>query len=351
MIKVGMLGSGGIGAVHGDAYKRVRNARVVAVADCIPEVADRLASELQAQAYYSIDALLEDREVEMVDVCLPTPIHADAVVAAARAGKHILCEKPIARNLDEADRMIRAVRQAGVKAMIAQVVRFWPQYALIKETLVRGDIGAPLAATATRLVAHGRLGMGWHFTPELGDGAILDLHIHDLDYIYYLLGKPQRVYAAGVKSPSGTYDHVVTSLDYGRFIATAEASFRLPAGFPVTFAFRLVGEKGCVDYRFSGAWHGSEGGQQDDLAVFLAGQPPQHPSYSQVDAFAAEIEYFAECIMTGREPDMASLADARAVLEVNVAARRSAATGQVVELERAGDDAAAIAATNEGGSS
>jgi len=332
MVKVGLLGAGGIGAVHGAAYQRINRARVVAVADCVAEVADTLAAELGARAYYSVDDLLNDGEVEMVDICLPTHVHAEAVVRAAKAGKHILCEKPIARNLDEADRMIEAARQAGVKAMIAQVVRFWPAYATIKAIVEGGDLGAPLAATATRLVSHGRLGTGWHFDPERGGGALLDLHIHDLDYLCDLFGRPKSVYALGVRSESGTYDHVLTSLDYGETKATAEASFRMPAGFPITFDFRLLGDKGCAQYRFVGGRLGGEGGDENELTVYVSGQNPRRLSCPATDAFVAEIDYFVGCILDDRQPVMASLEEARSVLEVYLAAKQSLTTGQVVLL-------------------
>jgi len=106
MIRVGLLGVGFIGATHAACYKNIAGARLVAVADVNREAADRVAAEHGARAYYAVEPLLEDKEVDAVDICLPTFLHEQTVVSAAEAGKHILCEKPIARHLGEVDHML-----------------------------------------------------------------------------------------------------------------------------------------------------------------------------------------------------------------------------------------------------
>ena len=246
MIRVGLLGAGLIGRVHARAYSQIESARLVAVADIDHGAANQVAAEHGARAYYAIEALLADPEIDTVDVCLPTYLHEQAVVGAAGAGKHVLCEKPIARSLAEADRMLEAVEGSGVTAMIAQVVRFSPQYVAIKECLERGDLGRPLAAVAARLAAPPNWAR-WFQCPQLSGGAALDLHVHDLDYLFHLFGQPERVFAVGSQSAAGAWDHVLTTLDYGDKAATAEASYMMPTRFPFTTTFRLLGEKGCIE--------------------------------------------------------------------------------------------------------
>ena len=330
MIRVGLLGVGFIGATHAACYKNVAGARLVAVADVNREAADRLAAEHGTRAYYAVEPLLEDQEVDAVDVCLPTFLHEQAVVRAAEAGKHILCEKPIARSLDEVDHMIEAVHRAGVQCMVAQVVRFWPQYAAIKELLDTGQIGQPWMATASRLTSFPGWST-WFGDPALSGGAILDLHIHDLDYVFYLFGRPERVYAVGNADASGAWNQVVTTLHYGDKAAVVEASFMMPPGFPFTAAFRLVGTLGCAEYRFR------VGGQVDqrdvattEFTLYRPGQPPESPHCSDKDPYLAEIEYFIDCLMQGKRPEIATLEEARTVLQIALAARESLEHGRVV---------------------
>ena len=333
MIRVGLLGVGFIGATHAACYKNIAGARLVAVADVNREAADRVAAEHDARAYYAVEPLLEDKEVDVVDVCLPTFLHEQAVVSAAEAGKDILCEKPIARSLSEVDHMLGAVRRAGVKCMVAQVVRFWPQYAAIKELLDMGRIGQPWMATASRLTSFPGWST-WFGDPALSGGAILDLHIHDLDYVFYLFGRPGRVYAVGHADASGAWNQVVTTLYYGDKAAVAEASFMMPPGFPFTATFRLVGTQGCVEYRFR------VGGQVDqrdvattEFTLYRPDQPPESPLCSDQDPYLAEIEYFVDCVMQGKHPEVATLEEARAVLQIALAAQESLEHGRVVTLK------------------
>jgi len=294
--RVGLLGAGFVGTIHAQAYAAIPEARLVAVADAKQEAADKLAGSCGARAYYDAQQLLDEEDLDVIDVCLPTFLHERFVVSAAERGRHVLCEKPIALTLEQVDHMLTAVRQAGVFAMVAQVIRFWPQYVVIRDTLESGQLGAPLIATAARLAEPPDWG-GWFRDPSLSGGALLDLHIHDLDYIYSLFGKPQSVYAAGVASPTGAWDYVVSSLDYGNKRAVAEASFMMPKGFPFQMAFKLLCTDGCAEYRFR------VGGQVDqrehaetELAIYRSGEPPAYPAYSHEDRYTAEIAHFLRCV-------------------------------------------------------
>ena len=328
MIRVGLLGAGSIAAIHSEAYQEIEGARVVAVADVNHAAADRLAQEHQARAYYEIESLLEDRRVDMVDVCLPTFLHERTVVRAAEARKHVLCEKPIGRSLEEVDRMITAVRQAGVHAMVAQSTRFWPQFVVIKELLDLGELGRPLMATATRLSIPK---WGWFKDPQLSGGALLDLLVHDLDYFFHIFGKPQSVYAVGLTSETGAWDEVVAVLDYVDKKAIAEASYLMPARFPFVMSFRLLGDRGYVEYRHQGELL-EQTVPETRFVLYLAGKPPASLPCSDRDGYAGEIEYFVNCLVQDKPPEIATLEEARTVLQIALAAERSLEIGQVVAL-------------------
>ena len=328
MIGVGLLGAGSIGSIHFDGYRDLTCAKVVAVADANREAANRLAEACGATAYYDISDLLTDGRVDMVDVCIPTFLHERAVVGAAEAGKHVLCEKPIALGLESADRMIAAVRASGVKAMVAQVMRFWPQYVMIKDLLDRGELGRPLAAVAERLSAPK---WGWFKDPTLSGGAVLDIHIHDLDFFYYLFGEPSSVYALGLRSQTGGWEHVMTSLDFGSVKAVAEGSYLMPEGYPFLQSIRVLGDKASVEYRSQGEVV-ERAAEDAGFSLCRPGEPPMALEAPEVDGYAAEIEYFVSCVKDDRESEIATFEEARTVLRLALAATTSLKTGEVVTL-------------------
>ncbi len=332
MIKVGLLGAGGIGKVHARAYDRIAGARIVAVADSVRERAEALAAPLQAHVYEDWRPVLDDPQVEMVDICLPTYLHEAAVVAAAQAGKHILSEKPVTLSLPQADRMIAAVERAGVHAMIAQVIRFWPHYLAIKGMIERGDLGAPIMAQAARL---GSLPAwsSWYADPALSGGALLDLHIHDLDWLFYLFGMPKTVYAIGRQLENGAWNQILTSLDFGATKAAAEASLLMPKGFPFTMTFRILGDKGYAEYRSGGIQADPHAAARThSLVVSREDRELEYVTCADDDPYEAEIRYFVACLNEGRAPSVATLTEARCVLQIALAVRQSLQTGKVVAL-------------------
>jgi predicted dehydrogenase len=334
MIQVGLLGAGGMGSCHAAAYKSISGARVVAVADGALERAQRVAAEHGARAYARMEDVFADPEVEMVDVCLPTYLHEQAVVGAAAAGKHVLTEKPVALNLEQVDRQIAAVERAGVKAMVAQVCRFMPHYARIKEYLDLGLLGRPISAVAYRLGGLPAWG-SWFRDPSLSGGALLDLHIHDLDMLYYLFGKPRSVFATGVLI-DGAWNQVHSCLQYDGFVATAEASFLMPPHGPFLPGFRLMGEKGCAIHPYQGSQSLSQEGaalaRGNDLAFFLGREQPERPALPGVDPVQAEIEYFIARVTRSEPVEIASLEQARTVLTIVDAVRQSLETGKAIHL-------------------
>jgi len=330
MARVGVLGAGFMGSTHAGIYKQLASAQLVAVADANRPLADELAGKHGVRAYYDIDSLLADPEIEAVDVCLPTFLHERCVLGAAKQGKHVLCEKPVALSIDQVDKMIDAVDKAGVISMVGQVIRFWPQYVAIHDLLRKGELGDPLMVTATRLSAPPAWG-NWFKDPKLSGGAVLDLHIHDLDYVYWLLGMPKSVYAVGLQGEMGAWDYVQTSLTFDKARAVVEASFLMPKGFPFQMAVRVMGSKATAEYRFRVLGQVGERSQAEtELRLYRPDEPAQSLPSAEKDAYVAELEYFVQCLNERRQPRVATLRQARDTLRIALAARRSAETGQAV---------------------
>ena len=216
--------------------------------------------------------------------------------------------------------------------MVAQVLRFWPEYTVIKGLLDDQVLGQPLVAYAARL-EEPRL-VNWVSDPALGGGAALDLHVHDLDFLYSVFGLPQTVYAIGQQSKKGAWDHLFTSLDFGSVKGVAEASYMMPRKHPISTEFRLVCTEGSVTYR-SGFVRGDELRVQalSELTVHRPNRPPENLDKPGQDGYLAEIEYFADAVNQGSAPAIATMAEALDVLDVAMAVQKSLTSGEVIHLD------------------
>ena len=219
MIKVALIGIGYIGNAHLSALKQIGNAQLTAIVDYHEENGRKAAQENNAKYFKNIDDLLKNADIDCVDICVPTFAHAELAIKAANAGKHILCEKPLALSLNDADDMINAAKQNNVKAMTGHVLRFWPEYVKIKEIIDSGYLGKPLNAFCERLAITPDWQVGaWDKNEKFSGGAAVDLHIHDLDFLIWLFGKPEIVKAQGMLTPEnpkeGGFSHIFTTAKF-----------------------------------------------------------------------------------------------------------------------------------------
>jgi predicted dehydrogenase len=165
-------------------------------------------------------------------------------------------------------------------------------------------------------------------------GAVVDLHIHDLDLLNWLFGQPQRVFARGIQGETGGWDHVITQVEYERVTACAEASFLMPQDFPFTAGLRILCEGGVIEYHFRASGASFETGQPAHyLCLHEPGKPNQPIAFDQGDAFERELAYFVACVRDNQPPAVVTLADARLALQTALAARDSLETGQPIRVE------------------
>jgi predicted dehydrogenase len=334
MINVAIIGVGGIAGGHIAAYHELENANLAALCDVIPERAQGKgrtittnigANEQQplqvAKAYTEYRDCLADPEIDMVDICLPSDLHAPVAIAALEAGKHVLCEKPMALNVEDCDRMIAAARTHDRLLMIAQVIRFWPEYLVLKELVDSGKYGKLRTATFRRLSSVPRwTSDGWMTDPERGGGCTLDLHVHDADFINYLLGLPREVYARGVEEDYGMssimveyrYDDEKVVFAEGAWLPAPEVPFRMP--------FIAYLERAVVDW------------ESGPLKVYPVEGEPYLPELSPTGAMTAEIKYFLDSVEQGIQPQESSPWSTRETVRMILAEVESARTGRPVNL-------------------
>jgi len=340
MIKVGLVGYGFMGHMHAQCYEAA-GAKIAAVADLEPDRRREAAEKFKCAAFPSLDELLGSAAVDLVDVCTPTYLHEELVLKAAAAGRNIMCEKPMSLTLESCDRMIAAVEKAGVAFMTGQVIRFWPEYQVIKEILDSGKYGHIDWLSARRLSPPPSWAWhGWLLDPKLSGGGVLDLHIHDLDYIHWILGMPQKVLAASGAGPQGGQDSVMT-VAWGHASgakSSAEGSLFLAPGFPFQMSLLVACEKATIRFDSAAApalvVYPVEGGSvAPPLPEPKVGASSEtQGNIGSPGGYFNENKYLVDCLEAGRKPAVVTPHDARESVRFSLAVSESARTGKVVEL-------------------
>ena len=328
-LRVGVVGAGFIGETHVDAWT-AEGARVV-VHDVDGTRAAALAERHGARAAASLAELID--QVTVVDVCTPTYLHAEVAIAAAEAKRHVICEKPIARTLADAETMVAAARRHGVRLFVAHVVRFFPEYVAARRAVLDGAIGDPAVLRLTRASFRPHQPAGhWFFDYARSGGIVLDLMIHDLDFARWIAGDVAAVQcrSVGVAQPGAGVDHAVAILTHrSGAISHVSASWGYA---PPTFrtAFEIAGSHGLIEHDSSATMpvapsllEAAGGGSATAMAdTGLAGDP-----------FRLELAEFGRAIRDGTEPRVGAV-DGLEALRLALAADESARTGRVVRLSR-----------------
>lgn len=312
-----------MGQTHANAYAHMRQTKVTRVFDQDLARARQIADQLGATPTDRIDDVLNDDGIQAVDVCLPTDLHREFVVKAAAKGKHVFSEKPIARSLEDAQAMKQACDDAGVKLMVGHVLRFFSEYKAAHDVVKSGRIGKPAVIRARRLSAFPKWSVGnWYADYERSGGPIVDLIIHDIDFIRWTFGEVKRVYARAK-------DHhalVTMRLESGA-ICHVEGSWAHPDGAPFVTSLEIAASNGL--YSTDNA---------DNTAVWTktttAGRFTYSPESPATDPYRLELESFYDSIINDTPPPVTGT-DAIGTLAVVLAAYESALSGQPVDVKGA----------------
>ena len=323
-MKVGVIGAGFIGAIHLSAYANMPEVEVVGVADARPGTAAAGAALVRARAYSSYEDLVLTEDVEVVDVCLPTAYHRELALGAARAGKHVILEKPIARTLEDAEAILEAFSGTENRLFVGHVVRFFPEYVKIKAMMDAGDLGTVGVARTSRRSPFLTGWNDWYADWRMSGGVLLDLVIHDFDFLRWTLGEVERVYARGVLGREyNRLDYALVTLRFaGGAIAHVEGQWGYPG--PFNYSIEVAGSRALVtaDSTESPSVQLLGGAASSrESPDFLTGKSP----------FQTELEHFIECIATGAEP-VVEPRDAYEALKIGLAATQSVLTGEPVAL-------------------
>ncbi|MBM3458101.1 MAG: Gfo/Idh/MocA family oxidoreductase, partial [Armatimonadetes bacterium] len=265
-------------------------------------------------------------ERDLLDLCLPSHLHREISIRAMEAGKHVLVEKPIALTVADAEAMIAAAEPTGRLLMVAQVLRFWPEFAAIREIMESGEYGALRGAHFKRVITRPTWsGDDWFADPTKTGGAVVDLHIHDTDFILYLLGRPAAVWSTGTVSDRGQVDYLVTEYQYpGKNVCvTAQSGAVAMKGIEFEHGYDVYFERGMLRHNSS---------HTPKLEVYTEDGGKHEYTPRITDAFAEQLRTAVQGVASGVLPDVIAARSACQSLEVVLAEAESVRTGLPVSL-------------------
>lgn len=312
MLKIGLIGCGGIGAVHAECWLSMGDAvELTAVADINLEKAQKYAKMSGARTYTDGQELLEKEKIDIVDICVPTFLHAKYLVKAMECVKNIIIEKPVCLREEEAQKLMEVQKKTGALVQVAHVVRFTDAYRYLKETVKSGIYGNVVSGSFSRLSPK-PLWMKGHDDIDVTGTMILDMHIHDVDFIRYLMEcEPEDIKTWSVKDESGIVQHIWTRYSFGKVVVTSEGSWDYPSGLPFASTFRVRLERAAIVLDESGtlAVYPEAGGkiipdlgekQEKDLGI----------NVSDLKPYMNEMRYFLEVIQTDNRKGITNLSEA-----------------------------------------
>lgn len=339
-VNVAVVGLGFMGVTHIKTYQTLKAAKLVAVCDSVrvpidgvlPGVAGNITGSgaldlgRDVKVYRVLDDLLADPEVELVDLCVPTPMHPEQSIAALKAGKHVLCEKPLALTAARARDIVRAAESASGFFMPAMCMRFWPGWSILKEVVTKKSYGKVQAARFRRMSAPPTWSKATYGSGKLTGGALLDMHIHDTDFVQFLFGRPKSVFATGITRGGDSIDHVVTQYILpGGPAVYAEGSWLLTGNF--NMAYTLLCERATLDYDLA---RGAEA-----LRITEQGKEPRTLKCEGADGYSGEIRYMLEAIQSGKAPKVVTARDGLGAVQICEAEAKSVKSGRVVAVPAA----------------
>jgi len=338
VINVAVVGLGFMGVTHLRAYLEIPGARIAAVCDpvrlpvkgILPGVAGNIKKTEDihlgagVKAFERWEDVLSEPDIDLVDICTPTSMHPQQVVAALKAGKHVLCEKPLARSSAAAREILQVAESSPGMLMPAMCMRFWPGWSWLKQVVTEKNYGEVLAARFRRVSEMPGWSRGGTYASGTDQGgALFDLHIHDTDFVNYLFGRPAGVFSTGVMNTAGVINHVVTQYQYqGGPAVCAEGSWLLTGGFDM--AYFIFCERATLDFDLAR-------GTRALIVTESSGQP-RVMEVAGPDGYGAELDYFIRCVAHRQAPKVVTARDGVTALEICEAEEKSVRSGLPIKL-------------------
>ncbi|MFC6823639.1 Gfo/Idh/MocA family protein [Halopelagius fulvigenes] len=331
MQRIGIVGSGFMATTHANCYQEIPGAEIAAVAS-LEDDREEFAAEHapNADTYGDAIEMMDDADLTAVDICSPTPTHQPFVEAAVDRGLNVFCEKPLARTVEDADAIVDAVNGSDVTFMTGHVLRYFPEYVEAKKRVDAGEIGTPGTLSTERLSSPPRYGSNsWFGHKEKSGGVLLDMAIHDFDYLRWVIGEVDRVFARTAEWDGGhlhQHSSVILRFEDGT-VGHVEASWAYPEGAPFLTSYEFAGDEGMLEFD-----------ARDENAVRVTGgaEGTNAPASPLAESpYTKELRHFVDCAENGDTPDITP-EDAREAVRIALAAIESSERGEPVSPSEVG---------------
>ncbi len=310
MLKVGLVGVGGISGAHIPAWLNLKDAELVAICDIRPKQMEKYTD---IRKYIDFDEMLQKEELDILDICLPTYLHADFSIKAMEKGINVICEKPISLKREDVKRIYDTAKKYNVNFMVAHVLRFWKEYEYVKSVYESGKYGRLISGTMTRLGSYPAWSWdGWMMDEKRSGLVPYDLHIHDLDFMVYAFGVPKKSTSFRAKEADQDFINVVYEFD--DFFVNTEASW-YASPYPFAAKFRFQFEEAVIANEGGGLKIYERGGKVIDLDESASGDTGEI-NLPKSGAYANEIIYFVDCVKNKRTPDKVKPCELEAVIDI-----------------------------------
>ena len=340
MIRVGVVGLGFMGKTHFNCYKAIDDVQVAAVCDADEKklkdpsgMAGNLAGAEKpldftgVELYTNFAEMLAKAKLDAVSITLPTYMHAEHTIKALRKGLNVMCEKPMALDVPQCKRMIAAMNKSGKILQIGHCIRFWPEYVKAKEMIDSGEYGKVKAASFRRLSLSPVWSWdNWMLAGQKSGGALMDLHIHDTDYVQYVFGLPKSVCTRGVFGPSGKLDHITTNYLYGTndMVIMAEGGCIMAPSFGFEMSFNIILEHATIAYDCT---------RPVPFRVCLAKGEPVVPEIDKRSGHMLELIHFVKRLKGEAVPEVLTPEDSLNSIKLILAEEKSAIKGKEIKIK------------------
>ncbi len=315
MIKIGLVGVGGMGTVHYNNYLHIEGAEVRAIVGK-SENDQKKAAQWNLKAYPDIESMVQQEEIDIVDICTPTFLHKELVLQALSLNKDVIVEKPAALHKNDAEEMFNLAEERECLLFVGQVLQFTKEVEILHKAVKSGKYGRVLDAYFERLTACPNwIQGGWLFAKEKSGLLPFDLHIHDLDLIVSLFGRPKSFsYSASGRKESNFKEHYRFNYDFGTFNCGAEAAW-YHANYPFTARWRVYFEEGLMVNQEDLIFYPAEG-EPRHFATEAEPKIPTGINLPPTAMFYNELSHFIDCVKNRVPSERVSREQVLTVVEI-----------------------------------
>ena len=299
-VRVGLIGVGGMGGCHFYNYEKIKDAELVAVCDVRENVAKEKVGDRNIKIYTDYNKMIKNEDLDMIDICTPSFLHADMAVKLLKKGYHVLCEKPMTLNTRDAKRVAAIANQSEKNFMVAHVVRFMAPYRYLRNVIETKELGRLIRLEMKRISAIPQWSWeDWMRDEKLSGGVTTDLSIHDFDFVQSVLGMPDKLNSYRYQMTNNN-DTVVTSMIYdGDILVTCEGTW-YNTSIPFDASFTAVFQNGYVELNKGKL---IKNGKEVELNKEESPKVDLGINVGNDDGYLAEMSYFVNCIKEGKKPD------------------------------------------------